>query len=195
MENKLEVLDFAVKILIDGRSIKMNETIRNIKTRRSVKSYKSEMVPSEIIDQIIEAGTYAPSGMNKQSPIIVAITDKETRNKLSKLNAKIAGKEGSDPFYGAPVVLVVLADKNCSTYINDGSLVMGNLLLAAHSLNIGSCWIHRAKEVFETEEGKEILKSLGIGDNYEGIGNCILGYPTGEKLYPSPRKENYVYKI
>lgn len=172
----------------------MNEIIKNIKTRRSIRKYKDEMIPTEIIDQIIEAGTYAPSGMNRQPAIILAVTDEEIRNKLAKLNAKAMGSEDIDPFYGAPVVLVVLADKNCPTHIYDGSLVMGNLLLAAHSLSIGSCWIHRAKEVFETEEGKEILNSLGIEGDYVGIGNCILGYPAEEKE-ASPRKENYVYKI
>ena len=172
----------------------MNETINNIKNRRSIKKYKSDMIPEEVLDRILEAGTYAPSGMNKQSSIIVAITDKDIRNKLSKVNARAMGKEDIDPFYGAPVVLVVLADKNIPTYLYDGSLVMSNLMLAAHSLNIGSCWIHRAKEVFETEEGKEILKSLGIEGEYEGIGNCILGYSDCEVLEVSPRKENYIYK-
>ena len=165
----------------------MNETINNIKTRRSIRKYKSDMIPNDIIDKIIESGTYAPSGMNKQPSIILAITDKELRDKISKLNAKILGNESIDPFYGAPVVLIVLANKNQSSYIYDGSLVMGNLMLAAHSLNIGSCWIHRAKEVFETKEGQEILESLGISKDYEGIGNCILGYIDGELPKPSPR--------
>lgn len=172
----------------------MNEVIRNIKNRRSIKKYKSDMVPDELIDQIMEAGTYAPTGMNKQSPIIVSITNKELRDKLSKLNAKIM-KRDIDPFYGAPVVLVVLANKDCPTYLYDGSLVMENMMLAANSLGIGSCWIHRAKEEFETEEGKEILSSLGIKGNYEGIGHCILGYPDIDVPLPSPRKENYIYKI
>ena len=175
-------------------NVNMSETKNNIKTRRSIRKYKNDMIPKDIIDKIIEAGTYAPSGMNRQPAIIVVITNKTTRDKLSKLNAKILGNEKIDPFYGAPVVLVVLADKKQSSYIYDGSLVMGNLMLAAHSLDIGSCWIHRAKEVFETEEGKEILNSLGIKGEYEGIGNCILGY-TDEKPIASPRKENYVYRI
>lgn len=173
----------------------MNETINNIKTRRSIRKYKGEMIPEEIIDKIIEAGTYAASGMNRQPSIIVAVKDRELRNKIAKLNAKVMGREDIDPFYGAPVVLVVLADKNSPTYIYDGSLVMGNLLLAAHSLNIGSCWIHRAKEVFETEEGKAVLKTLGVEGEYEGIGNCILGYSEVGEPKPSPRKEKYVYKI
>ena len=172
----------------------MNEVIKNIKERRSIRKYENKMVPKEIIEKIVEAGTYAPSGMGKQSSIIIAITNKEIRDKLSKLNAKIMGAE-IEPFYGAPVVLVVLSKKDVPTYIYDGSLVMENLMLAANSLKIGSCWIHRAKEEFETEEGKEILRNLGINpEEYEGIGNCILGYKKEEGNL-KPRKENYVYYI
>lgn len=173
----------------------MNEIIKNIKTRRSIKKYKDEMIPEDIINKILEAGTYAPSGMNRQSPIIIAVTNKEIRDKLSKLNAKIMGQENFDPFYAAPVVLIVLADKKVPTYIYDGSLVMSNLMHAAHSFNIGSCWIHRAKEMFETEEGKELLKLLGIEGEYEGIGNCILGYADCENTLASPRKDNYIFRI
>ena len=171
----------------------MNEIIKNIVERRSIKKYKSDMVPDELIDEVLKAGTYAPTGKNKQSPIIIAITNKEVRDKLSKLNAKIMGVD-IDPFYGAPVVIVVLADKTVPTYIYDGSLVMENMMLAANSLGLGSCWIHRAKEEFETSDGKEILKSLGITGDYEGIGHCILGYPDMEAK-AKPRKENYIYKI
>lgn len=172
----------------------MNEIIKNILERRSIRKYKDKEVTEELIDEVLKAGTYAPSGMNRQSPIIVAITNKEIRDKLSKINAKIMGVD-TDPFYGAPVVIVVLADKNVPTHIYDGSLVMENMMLAANSLGLGSCWIHRAKEEFETEEGKEILKSLGIKGEYEGIGNCILGYLDNEKIEAKPRKENYIYKI
>ena len=171
----------------------MSDVIKNIKERRSIRKYKEDMIPKEIIEKIVEAGTYAPSGMGKQSSIILAITNKEVRDKLSRLNAKIMGVD-SDPFYGAPVILVVLAKKDIPTYIYDGSLVMENLMLAANSLGIGSCWIHRAKEEFETGEGKEILKSLGIEDGYEGIGHCILGYKAEEGTL-KPRKDNYVYYI
>ena len=171
----------------------MNEVIKNIEERRSIKKYKEDKVPKEIIDKIVEAGMYAPSGMGMQSSIIIAITNKNLRDKLSKLNAKIMGVD-TDPFYGAPVVLVVLAKKDIPTHVYDGSLVMENLMLAANSLGIGSCWIHRAKEEFETEEGKEILKSLGIEDEYEGIGHCILGYKDEEGNL-KPRKDNFVYYI
>ena len=172
----------------------MNEVIKNIEERRSIRKYEDKMIPKEIIEKILEAGTYAPSGMGRQSSIIIAITNKEVRDRLSKLNAQIMGVE-SDPFYGAPIVLVVLGKKDIPTYIYDGSLVMENLMLSANSLGIGSCWIHRAKEEFETEEGKEILKSLGINpDEYEGIGHCILGYKAEEGNF-KPRKDNYVYYI
>ena len=170
------------------------EALENILTRVSVKKYKSDPVPKELIEKIVEAGTHAASGMNRQSPIILAVTNKALRDKLSVFNAGKDPFGRSDPFYGAPVVLVVLADKNVPTRVYDGSLVMGNLMLAAHSLGLGSCWIHRAKETFEMEEGKEILKELGIEGDYEGIGNCVIGYAdvTPEK---KPRKENWVYYI
>ena len=173
----------------------MNEALKNIMSRRSVKAYKPEMPSQELIDQIIEAGTYAANGMGMQSAIIVEVTDKATRDQLSEMNAKIMGQEGMDPFYGAPVVLVVLADKNRPTHIYDGSLVMGNLMNAAASLGIGSCWIHRAKEVFASEEGKALLKKWGVEGDYEGIGHCVLGYPAGDVPKAKPRKENYVYHV
>ena len=173
----------------------MNETIKNMIERRSIRKYTSEPVPQEIIDEIVEAGTYAATGRNAQSPIIIEVTNKELRDRLSALNAKIMGKEeGFDPFYGANTVLIVLADKSKPTYLYDGSLVMGNLMLEAHALGVDSCWIHRAKEEFESEEGREILKSLGIEGNYEGIGHCILGYVDGEEPQCHPRKDNWVYR-
>ena len=174
----------------------MDEVLKAIKERRSIRKFKSDMLPKEIIDKVIESGLYAASGKEQQSPIIISVTNKELRDKLSKMNCKIGGwEEDFDPFYNAPVVLVVLAPKDWATYIYDGSLLIGNMMLAAHSLNIGSCWIHRAKQEFESEEGKEILKSLGINGEYEGIGHCVLGYIDGN--YPSvpARKANRVYYI
>ena len=172
----------------------MSETLENIKTRRSIRQFKDTPVPKELIEKICEAGTYAPTGMGKQSPIIVAVTNPTVRNKLSKLNVAIMNGT-NDPFYGAPVVLVVLADKERGTYLYDGSLVMGNMMLAAHDLGLGSCWIHRAKEVFESEESKALLKEWGIEGDYEGIGNCIIGYPDGKEPVAKPRKSDYVYYI
>lgn len=170
------------------------DAIKNLLTRRSYRKFKSDMIPKDIIEKIIEAGTYAPTGMNRQSPIIIAVTNKELRDKLSKQNAAVMGVD-TDPFYNAPVVLIVLADKDMFTYLYDGTLVMGNLMNAAHAYGIASCWIHRAKEEFESEEGKELLKSLGIEGNYEGIGHCILGYADCEDPTPIPRKDNYVYWV
>lgn len=172
----------------------MNTVIENMITRRSCRGYKPDMIPEDVLEEILKAGTYAATGMGKQSPVILAVTNPEVRQRLSEVNAKIMGVD-SDPFYGAPVVLVVLADKTRPTYVYDGSLVMGNLMLAAHSLGIGSCWIHRAKEEFQLPEGKEILESLGIEGDYEGIGHCVLGYTEGEYPHTKPRKENWVYTI
>ena len=171
------------------------DAMQNLINRRSVRKYKPDMIPRDVLEKIIEAGTYAPTGMNKQAPIIIAVTNKAMRDRLSRMNAAVMGSD-ADPFYGAPVVLIVLADKNLAgTYLYDGSLVMGNLMLAAHAQGIGSCWIHRAKQEFETEEGKAILKERGIEGDFEGIGQCILGYADGEEPNPKPRKDNYVYWI
>ena len=175
-------------------TLKEKEILDCIESRRSVRRYKPDAIPQETLEKIVEAGLYAPTGMNRQSPIIVAVTDRHLRVRLSRMNASVMGTDG-DPFYGAPAVLIVLADKNCGTYLYDGSLVMGNLMLAAHALGVGSCWIHRAKEEFESEEGKKILKSLGIEGDYEGIGHCILGYSEGEEPEAPPRKENRAYYI
>ena len=172
----------------------MNEVLSEMMTRRSVRKYRPDMVPREVLEQILEAGTYAPTGMGRQSPVIVAVTNRELRDRLSRMNAEIMGAQG-DPFYGAPVVLVVLADRSVGTHIYDGSLVMGNLMLAAHALGVASCWIHRAREEFESPEGKEILKALGIEGDYVGIGHCILGYADGTKPQAAPRKSNYVYFV
>lgn len=178
----------------------MNQTIENIITRRSVKKYTDQQVPLELVEQVVKAGTYAPSGMNMQSAKIIAVTNKDLRDRLSRINLDIImGKNmntssgHSDPFYGAPVVLVVLAKKDVRTNIYDGTLVMENMMIAAQSLGLGSCWIHRAKETFETEEGKKILAELGIADEYIGIGNCILGYAAPDALKPqTPRKDDFI---
>ena len=170
------------------------DAMTNLLTRRSVRSYKPDMVDKETLGKILTAGTYAATGMNKQAPIIIAVTNREMRDRLSQLNAAVMGSD-KDPFYGAPVVLVVLADRAVRTHVYDGSLVMGNLMNAAHAEGVSSCWIHRAKEVFDSPEGKEILKNLGIEGDYEGIGNLILGYADGPEPEARPRKENYVYYI
>ena len=174
----------------------MNETLKVLESRRSCRKFKPDMVEKEKLEAIIKAGTYAASGMGKQSPIIIAVTDKNLLAELSEENRRIGGwQEGFDPFYGAPVVLIVLAKKEVPTHVYDGSLVMGNLMNAAESLGVGSIWIHRAKEEFESEFGKEILKRLGIEDEYEGIGHCALGYAVEDAKGAAPRKDNYVYYI
>ncbi len=172
----------------------MNAAMENMLTRRSVRSYKPDAVPADALERIIKAGTYAATGGGRQSPIIIAVTNKEMRDRLSRMNAEVMGAD-NDPFYGAPAVLVVLADRKASTHVYDGSLVMGNLMLAAHAEGLASCWIHRAKEVFETEQGKQILRDLGIEGDYEGVGHCILGYAAGPEPEAASRKDNYVYYI
>jgi nitroreductase len=174
------------------------ETMNVLLERRSCKGFKPDPVPENLLNEVLETAKYAPSGMGKQAPIVLCVTNKEIRDRLSRLNAAVMGqKEGFDPFYGAPVVLVVLADKNVRTYLYDGSLAMGALMYAAWDKGLGSCWIHRAKEVFDSEEGKAILKELGIEGNYEGIGNCVIGYRDEEIPYRDrlPRKENYIYYV
>ena len=172
----------------------MAETLTTLKNRRSCRAYKPERIGEDKLQAIIEAGTYAPTGMGKQSPIIIVVEDAEVKKQLSQMNAKIMGAD-IDPFYGAPELLIVLADKAVPTYVYDGSLVMGNMMNAAADLGVSSCWVHRAKEEFESEAGKAILKKLGIEGDYEGIGNLILGYAEKEADAPAPRKDNYVYKI
>ena len=172
----------------------MNETLKVLETRRSCRNFKPDMVGKAELDAIIKAGTYAATGMGKQSPIIIAVTDKSLRDKISEENRKIGGwGEGFDPFYGAPVILIVLADKNVPTHVYDGSLVMGNLMNAAESLGVASIWIHRAKEEFDSDFGKELLNKLGIKGDYEGIGHCALGYAAEPAKEAAPRKDSYVF--
>ena len=174
----------------------MNEIIKAMEERRSIRKFKPDMPKKEDIEQIIEAGLYAASGRGKQAGLIIAVTNSDLIERLRCMNREIMGAPQTyDPFFGAPVVLIVLANREVATYVYDGSLVMGNLMLAAHKEGVGSCWIHRAKEEFETEEGKALLRSLGIEGDYEGIGHCILGYPEGDLPEARPRKENYVYYI
>lgn len=168
--------------------------IKSLKERRSIRAFKSEQVTDELLDAVLEAGMYAPTGRNFQSPLMVAVRDKETVKQLSEMNAAIMGSD-SDPFYGAPCVIVVFADPSIHTYLEDGSLVMGNLLNAAYACGLGSCWIHRAREVFETQAGKKLMREWGVDEKYVGIGNCILGYTKGEMPVARPRKDAYVIKI
>ena len=171
----------------------MNEIIKAMKERRSIRKFKSALPSKEDLEQMVQAGLYAANGMGKQATKIIVVTNKELRDRISEMNRKIGGwDEGFDPFYGAPAMLIVLAEKDWRNKIYDGSLVMGNLMLAVHSLGLGSIWIHRAREEFESDEGKEILKSLGIEGEWEGIGHCAVGSIDGELPEPAPRKDGRV---
>lgn len=172
----------------------MNDIIKAMKERRSIRKFKPDMPKKEDINAIIDAGLYAANGKGRQASIIIAVTNKELRDKISRDNCKIGGwQEGFDPFYGAPVILIVLDDKECPTKVYDGSLVIGNMMLAAHSLGLGSIWIHRAKQEFETDEYKKLLKDLGIEGEYEGIGHCAIGYMADELPNAAPRKAGRVF--
>ncbi len=169
----------------------MNETLNVLETRRSVRAFDPSRMPTDqLISEVVKAGEYAPTGRGMQSPRIVVITNKAVRDRLSQLNAEVMGVT-SDPFYGAPVIVLVLADRSRPTYLYDGSLVMGNLMNAAHAVGLGSCWIHRAREVFASEEGKQLLAQWGIAGDYEGIGHVALGYALNEPAQAKPRKDDY----
>lgn len=170
------------------------ETIDALRGRRSIRSYEDKPVPSEMVRTIAEAGTFAPSGNGNQLTRIVAVTDRGLRDRLSRLNAAARGVD-DDPFYGAPAVLVVLADPSAGNYVQDGSLVMGNMMSAARDLGLGSCWVHKAKEQFEGEEGRTILRELGLPENLVGIGNCIVGYPAGEWPEAEERREGRILYV
>ena len=172
----------------------MNEVIKNMKERRSIRKFKDLQISNAELEQIIEAGLWAPNGRNFQSPVLIAVQDKETRDKIAKLNAAVMGSD-ADPFYGAPTVIIVLAARDRITAVEDGSASLCNMVNAAHSIGVDSCWIHRAKEVFETEEGKELLKKWGVEGDLVGIGNCILGYRDCEYPASPERKEGRVYRV
>ena len=171
------------------------QALKVMEERRSCRAYKPEQITEEELQAVLKAGTYAPTGMGKQSPVIIAVQDKQTIAALSKMNAAIMGNPGMDPFYGAPTVLIVLADKNAPTCVYDGCCVMDNLLNAAEAVGLGSCWIHRAKEEFESDEGKALLAKWGVQGDYVGVGHCVLGYRADQKPAPAPRKANYVYYV
>ena len=169
------------------------EAMQNLLERRSVRRYQDTQVPDDLLDRVLEAGLYAPTGMNRQNIVMVAVRDKETRDRLMRMNAAVMGTQ-NDPFYGAPCVIVVLGDAENYPVVENGSLVLGNLMNAAHALGLGSCWIHRAKQMFETEEGKQLLRSWGLKESLVGVGNCILGYPAEEPA-AKPRLEGRIVKI
>ena len=173
----------------------MANTLDDLKNRRSCRSYQSRQIAEEELQQVLEAGMYAPTGRGAQAPVIVVVQDPETIETLRKMNAAILGNPEADPFYGAPTVLIVLADKSRPTYLYDGSCVMDNLLNAAQAVGLGACWIHRAKEEFDSEAGKAMLEQWSVQGDYEGIGHCVLGYRADAVPAPAPRKANYVYYV
>ena len=171
-----------------------NEVLKAIEARRSCRSYLPQQIKSEELDAVTHAGTWAPSGMGRQAARMVVVQDPQTVAQLERMNAGILGNPDAHPFYGAPTVVVVFADSTVPTHLYDGALVLGTLQLAASSVGLGSCWIHRAKEVFTSDEGKALMKKWGLGEQYVGIGHCILGYPKGALPAPKPRKEDYIVK-
>lgn len=172
----------------------MNETLRVLKERRSIRRYKPEQITDEELNAVLEAGTWAACGKGIQHCVMVVVQDRDTIAYMSRLNAEIQGNPGTDPFYGAPTVVVVLGDGAQANWLQDGSLVMGNLMTAAAAVGLGSCWINRAMELFDRPEGKELLKKWGLPETYRGIGNCILGYTDGDAPAPKPRKDGWIVR-
>lgn len=186
---------------VDSRSESMNggksmnrDFLEMIKTRHSTRSFKPEPIPEDVLDAILEAGTYAPTGNNRQSPVIIAVSDKKYREELSKLNAAVMGVD-KDPYYGAPTVVLVLADPSAHTFVEDGSCVLENLMLAAHACDLGSVWVHREREIFDSEEGKKLLREWNLPETLRGVGSIALGYSDGKPAVLHPRKEGYIVKI
>lgn len=170
-----------------------NQFLTMMKTRRSVRAYRSDMIPEELLDAVLEAGTYAPTGGGRQSPVIVAVRDRKLRNKLAAMNAKVMGSD-TDPYYGAPVVILVLAKGEANTCVEDGSCVLENMMLAAHAVGLSSVWVHREKEMFESEEGKALLKEWGLPESLRGIGGIALGYASAMPDHAADRKADYIIK-
>ena len=171
------------------------DALQVLKNRRSVRAYRDEQIREDQLNAVLEAGTYAPTGMGKQSPVMVVVQDKALIRRLSRMNAAVLGID-SDPFYGAPTVVIVFGNPNAAmTWLEDGSLVMGNLMNAAFAVGVSSCWIHRAKQMFETDEGKALMREWGVPDGCVGIGNCILGYAKDPLPNPRPRKADYIIRV
>ncbi len=171
-----------------------NEVLNTIKSRRSIRAYKNEPVEEELLNTILESGTYAPTGGGRQSPTIIAITSKKYRDEIAKLNAEIMGSN-TDPYYGAPVIVLVLADGNASTFVEDGSCVLENMMLAASSLGLGSVWVHREREIFDSEKGKALLRVWGLPETMKGVGAIALGYPSAAVGEPAKRKDDYIIRL
>lgn len=168
------------------------EMLTLIKTRRSCRSYRPDAVPDDVLDKVLEAGTYAPTGGGRQSPVIIAVRDPKLRSALSAMNAEIMGGN-TDPYYGAPVVVLVLAEGN--TFVEDGTCVLENLMLAAHAMGLATVWVHREREMFDSKKGKTMLRTLGLPETLRGVGAVALGYAAQEPTKVAPRKQNYIVKL
>ena len=171
-----------------------NEVLDTIKARRSIRAYRPDAVPAELLDAVLEAGTYAPNGRGHQSPVIVAVTSEKYRREIAELNAGVMGSTG-DPYYGAPVVILVLADGTASTFVEDGSCVLENMMLAAASLGLGSVWVHREREIFDSERGKALLREWGQPETLRGVGSIALGYPAAAPGEAAKRKDGYIIRV
>lgn len=172
----------------------MNQTIETLLNRRSIRKFKSEQITDEELEAVLKAGMYAPSGGNQQAALLIAVQNKATLEKIDSMNAAVLGKD-THPYYGAPTVILVLTDKSKATPVEDASLVLGNMMNAAAALGLGACWIHRERQMFETEEGTALLKEWGVTGDYIGVGSCILGYPDCPQPKAAPRKEGYVVYV
>ena len=163
-------------------------------TRRSVRAYKPDPVPEALLEEVLRAGTYAPTGGGRQSPVLVAVTAKAARDEISRLNAAVMGKD-TDPYYGAPVLVLALADPASSTWVEDASCALENMMLAAHALGLGSVWVHREREIFDSEAGKALLRAWGLPETLRGVGSIALGYASGPAPAPAPRKDGYIVRV
>ena len=163
-------------------------------TRRSVRAYKPDPVPEALLEEVLRAGTYAPTGGGRQSPVLVAVTDKAARDEISRLNAAVMGKD-TDPYYGAPVLVLALADPASNTWVEDASCALENIMLAAHALGLGSVWVHREREIFDSEAGKALLRAWGLPETLRGVGAIALGYASGPAPAPAPRKDGYIVRV
>ena len=171
-----------------------NEVLNTIKMRRSVRAYKPDAVPEALLHAVLEAGTYAPTEMGRQSPTIIAVTSERYRKEIAELNAKVMGSD-SDPYYGAPIIVLVLADGSARTFVEDGSCVLENMMVAAASLGLGSVWVHREREIFDSEEGKALLREWGLPETLRGVGSIALGYPAGSIGEAAKRKDDYIIRV
>ena len=173
----------------------MNEVLKAIRERRSIRKYRPEKLSDADLDAILDAGTWAASAKGIQPALIVSINDEADVDALRRANAEIWGRPAVDPFYGAPNIVVVLADGANANWLQDGALVMGNLMLAAHAVGAGSCWINRAIEYFDRADGKAMLEKWGIPQTYRGVAICALGYSDGPAAAPKARKSDYIRRV